>query len=177
MDAPGHKSFVPSMIEGASQADYAILIISARRGEFETGEIFFIIFKFPIRPYNQLRNWSNILRHALKKQFSNQLRNWCNILRQASKRVLTSYYQKHLFDKSSKSLKKSKEARLSTSLETEVIYYVRLKTKSFNTLRKESYIHPPSPLNERWNLSVLRSLRGTRSFRKAFFSPMAKNGF
>jgi len=37
LDAPGHKSFVPSMIEGASQADFAILIISARRGEFETG--------------------------------------------------------------------------------------------------------------------------------------------
>ena len=37
MDAPGHKSFVPSMIEGASQADFAILIISARKGEFETG--------------------------------------------------------------------------------------------------------------------------------------------
>ena len=39
LDAPGHKSFVPSMIEGASQADFAILIISARRGEFETGKI------------------------------------------------------------------------------------------------------------------------------------------
>merc|ERR1712168_1349377 len=37
LDAPGHKSFVPSMIEGASQADFAILIISARKGEFETG--------------------------------------------------------------------------------------------------------------------------------------------
>jgi len=37
LDAPGHKSFVPSMIEGASQADFAILIISARKGEFEAG--------------------------------------------------------------------------------------------------------------------------------------------
>jgi peptide chain release factor subunit 3 len=37
IDAPGHKNYVPSMIEGASQADVGILIISARKGEFETG--------------------------------------------------------------------------------------------------------------------------------------------
>ncbi len=33
LDAPGHKTYVPSMISGAAQAD----IISARKGEFETG--------------------------------------------------------------------------------------------------------------------------------------------
>ena len=37
LDAPGHKNYVPHMISGAAQADVGILVISARRGEFETG--------------------------------------------------------------------------------------------------------------------------------------------
>jgi len=37
LDAPGHKNYVPNMIGGAAQADIAILVISARKGEFETG--------------------------------------------------------------------------------------------------------------------------------------------
>lgn len=37
LDAPGHKNYVPHMIGGATQADIGILVISARKGEFETG--------------------------------------------------------------------------------------------------------------------------------------------
>lgn len=37
LDAPGHKNYVPNMIGGAAQADVGILVISARKGEYETG--------------------------------------------------------------------------------------------------------------------------------------------
>ncbi|PSN88078.1 translation elongation factor EF-1 subunit alpha [Candidatus Marsarchaeota G1 archaeon OSP_B] len=37
IDAPGHRDFVKNMVTGASQADATILVVSAKKGEYEAG--------------------------------------------------------------------------------------------------------------------------------------------
>ena len=37
IDAPGHRDFIKNMITGTSQADFAILVISSKAGEYEAG--------------------------------------------------------------------------------------------------------------------------------------------
>ena len=37
LDAPGHSGYIPNLLQGACQADFAGLVISAKKGEFEAG--------------------------------------------------------------------------------------------------------------------------------------------
>jgi len=83
IDAPGHRDFVKNMITGASQADAALLAISAKKGEFETGispegqarEHAFLLFTLGVRQIavavnkmdDQTVNWSKDRFEEVKK--------------------------------------------------------------------------------------------------------------
>ena len=83
IDAPGHRDFVKNMITGASQADGALLVVSAKKGEFETGispegqtrEHAFLLFTLGVRQIavavnkmdDQTVNWSKDRFEEVKK--------------------------------------------------------------------------------------------------------------
>jgi elongation factor 1-alpha len=90
IDAPGHRDFVKNMITGASQADGAILFVSAKRGEFEAGigpggqtrEHAFLAFTLGVRQLvvavNKMDdasvNWSQERYNEVKNEVSRMLK-------------------------------------------------------------------------------------------------------
>ncbi|MEM2401552.1 MAG: translation elongation factor EF-1 subunit alpha [Candidatus Bathyarchaeia archaeon] len=90
IDAPGHRDFVKNMITGASQADAAILFVSAKKGEFEAGigpggqtrEHAFLAFTLGVRQMivcvNKMDdptvNWSKERYEEIKNEVSRMLR-------------------------------------------------------------------------------------------------------
>ncbi|MEM1515255.1 MAG: translation elongation factor EF-1 subunit alpha [Candidatus Bathyarchaeia archaeon] len=90
IDAPGHRDFVKNMITGASQADAAILVVSAKKGEFEAGigpggqtrEHAFLAFTLGVRQIIVLINkmddltvnWSKERYEEVKNEVSRMLR-------------------------------------------------------------------------------------------------------
>jgi len=90
IDAPGHRDFVKNMITGASQADAAVLFVSAKKGEFEAGigpggqtrEHGFLAFTLGVRQIvvavNKMDdpsvNWSEERFEEVKNEVSRMLR-------------------------------------------------------------------------------------------------------
>ncbi|MEM2914940.1 MAG: translation elongation factor EF-1 subunit alpha [Candidatus Bathyarchaeia archaeon] len=90
IDAPGHRDFVKNMITGASQADSAVLFVSAKKGEFEAGigaggqtrEHAFLAFTLGVRQLvvaiNKMDdasvNWSQERYDEIKKEVSRMLK-------------------------------------------------------------------------------------------------------
>ncbi len=88
IDAPGHRDFVKNMITGASQADGAVLFVSAKKGEFEAGigtggqttEHAFLAFTLGVRQIVVAVNkmdtvdWSQARYEEIKKEVSQMLR-------------------------------------------------------------------------------------------------------
>jgi elongation factor 1-alpha len=90
IDAPGHRDFVKNMITGASQADAAVLFVSAKKGEFEAGigpggqtrEHAFLAFTLGVRQVvvavnkmdDQSVNWSQERYDEVKNEVTRMLR-------------------------------------------------------------------------------------------------------
>ena len=90
IDAPGHRDFVKNMITGASQADAAVLFVSAKKGEFEAGigpggqtrEHAFLAFTLGVKQLvvaiNKMDdpsvNWSQERYEEIKKEISRMLK-------------------------------------------------------------------------------------------------------
>jgi elongation factor 1-alpha len=90
IDAPGHKDFIKNMITGASQADAAVLFVSAKKGEFEAGigpggqtrEHAFLSFTLGVRQLvvdiNKMDdasvNWSQERYNEIKNEVSRMLK-------------------------------------------------------------------------------------------------------